>query len=340
MKLFKVCKLVNQLLLIVWTIQSIQSCTNCTIYMEYSSLFPVLQARNRLNASHTSKLKAQKELLAEKQRILQEKQRELETLKSKPPMTVTSQFQWQRDNEPASLEQFGTGSDEPDLFIAECRDQSTKSQEDSHMPIPMKEEIKVPMSSTSRKRHTSKFEAKTKQLVEEEGKSFRRMQSQQKHDNTTPGTADMKSDLDSNDPFQSTDLDTYRKSALNLHLEGPDVLVIPKEDAKWYESQTSQDASFEENQTPILSSLSSEGKERDIVQGSNWVKPFSSEQTLSRSGQKTGMKATRKVEFVKEALILNAALEGELQLLKECVEEVSTNTSFMFLLIMTLLFSN
>ena len=298
----------------------------------YSSLFPVLQARNRLNASHTSKLKAQKELLAEKQRILQEKQRELETLKSKPPMivTVTSQFQWQRDNGPASLQQLSTETDEPDFCIAERRDQSTKSQEDSHMPICMKEEIKVPMSSTSRKRHTSKFEAKTKQLVEEEGKSFRRMQSQQKHDNTTPGiTGDLKSDLDSNDPFQSTDLDTYRKSALNLHLEGPDVLVIPKEDAKWYESQTSQDASFEENQNPILSSRSSERKERNIVQGSSWVKPSSPELPLSRSGQKTGMKVTRKVDFVKEALILNAALEGDLQLLKECVKEVSTNIAIL-----------
>ena len=189
----------------------------------------------------------------------------------------------------------------------------------------MKEEIKVPMSSTSRKRHTSKFEAKTKQLVEEEGKSFRKMQSQQKHGNTTRGTTgDMKADPDPNDLFQSTDLDTYRKSALNLHLEGPDVLVIPKEDAKWYESQTSQEVPFEEDQYPMFSSQTSEVKKTKSIQTSSGANPFLPEKALSKSGQKTATKSTKKVEFVKEALILNAALEGDLQLLKECVEEVST----------------
>ena len=230
-----------------------------------------------------------------------------------PPGTATiaTQMLWRGDKETtASQYQGRIGISEPDFPGSEQLLLSQNNEGAIHTPIHAKQDGKALISSTSRKRHASKFEAKTKQLVEEEGMSFRRMQSQHKQkvvdkispiatNQTKPGP-----ETEDSEVFHSTDLDTYRKSAVHLHLEGPDVLVIPTEDAKWYESQNSEDPSLEDSQKLTTSSLTS---------------------IPSNSGeQKSGSKGTKKVQFVKEALILNAALEGDLTLLKDCVKEVSS----------------
>lgn len=74
----------------------------------------------------------------------------------------------------------------------------------------------------------------------------------------------------------------------------PALLTIPPPDTKWYE-----DDEF----TP---------------KGSEDTTPLGSEVTVAKE------KAEKHVKFEAEAIVLNAALEGELDLLKECIKKVGT----------------
>ena len=105
----------------------------------------------------------------------------------------------------------------------------------------------TPSKRSSKKRHSSQFQAKHRQLMEEERQAFR---------------------------HQS-------KGAWS---ETPSLLIVPPEDKKWYED-------------------------------SEWNLPH-----------KEGRRVKR-VRFEAEAIVLNAALEGELELLKECTRKVMIITS-------------
>ena len=113
--------------------------------------------RNRLNTSQNAKLKEQKQLLKEKQQLLAEKKKEVERLKA--------------TNQHALLAKSYTSSDyhkSPDRTL------SSSSREFNIMRTPpssaRQEQV---MSSASKKRHSSIFEVKTRQLVKEESKAFR-----------------------------------------------------------------------------------------------------------------------------------------------------------------------
>ena len=117
--------------------------------------------RNRLNTSQNAKLKAQKQLLKEKQQLLAEKKKEVERLKA--------------TNQHALLaEAYTTGSHHK----SSERIQSSPGREFNIIRTPpssvRREQV---MSSASKKRHSSIFEVKTRQLVEEESKVFRELYS-------------------------------------------------------------------------------------------------------------------------------------------------------------------
>jgi len=156
------------------------------------------------------------------------------------------------------------------------------------------------VSSVSKKRHTSKFEASAKKLVEEEGISFRTMHSQLKDD---PGI----------DEFVSTNLTEYSKAALDIHTEGPDVLVIPKEDDKWYEN----------SQDPPIRDITTLGIKNNTAKHGLVPLPTVTKEKVQSKPMKKEAFVNRKVHFSNESLILSAALEGELEVVKECVQKVS-----------------
>jgi hypothetical protein len=117
--------------------------------------------RNRLNTSQNAKLKAQKQLLKEKQQLLAEKKKEVERLKA--------------TNQHALLAEAYTTKE---LHKSPDRAQPSPGREFNIVRTPpssaRREQV---MSSASKKRHSSIFEVKTRQLVEEESKAFRELYS-------------------------------------------------------------------------------------------------------------------------------------------------------------------
>ncbi len=211
------------------------------------------------------------ELLAEKKKFLEQRQKELNEL-DQPLLTSTPLVNKTVTNVPQAKDSTSPLGQSQHSAIVEKRD-------------PM-------LLSTSKKRHTSKFEAKTKQLVEEEGISFRKMLSQMKLepvDTSSSRSSSSQSSLQTKheieDEAYPPSHNTDQSATIELQAEGPEVLLIPQEDKMWFMS------------------------DQDVP---------------SHSIISTGKRNTsRKVHFAKEALILNAALEGEMNVLKDCIKEVS-----------------
>ena len=120
----------------------------------------LLQLRNRLNAAQNTKLENHKEMLSSKQQLLAEKQRELEQLKRKQ-LLATKQ---------GHVTLSGRHVTPP---------KSTPHKEPfppaGSTPPTISPDHRTP-SSTSKKRHSSIFEARHRQLREEEGLTFRESQ--------------------------------------------------------------------------------------------------------------------------------------------------------------------
>ena len=128
--------------------------------MDKNNVF--LQVRNRLNTSQNAKLKAQKQLLKEKQQLLAEKKKDVERLKA--------------TNQHALLAEAYTIKE---LHKSPERAQSSPGREFNIIRTPPSSSARQEqvMSSASKKRHSSIFEVKTRQLVEEESKAFRELYS-------------------------------------------------------------------------------------------------------------------------------------------------------------------
>ena len=113
---------------------------------------------NRLNSSQNAKLKANKQLLKDKQQLLAEKKQERK-------LRVAANQQQALPADTCLMSDFDKSLN---------KEQSSPGRESSIMrtpPTSVRQEH-LP-SSASRKRHSSIFEVKTRQLVEEESKTFR-----------------------------------------------------------------------------------------------------------------------------------------------------------------------
>ena len=220
-----------------------------------------LQVRNRLNANQNAKLKAQKEVLSAKQKLLAEKKQELE----------------QRTRQQSLLDDHRKTSDlhkSPDRHsVLPGKDSDVKRTPPSASP--RREQA---VSSASKKRHSSIFEVKTRQLVEEESQAFRKLHSRRLDFDEIDG------DEATTDPQSQQELTDYKSA--------------DRVDKEWHISSS----------PPTVERLSSDSRTQATK--------------ISKKPRPTS-KSTKHVQFTAESLILNAALEGELELLKECTRKAS-----------------
>ena len=226
------------------------------------------QVRNRLNTTQTAKLEKQKERLREKQQLLSEKKQELEIRKSQHQAWSGSHNLISK-----SLEKHPSASPSREFIIRHTPSSAHASRR--------REQV---MSSASKKRHSSIFEVKTRQLVEEESKVFRKLHAKQL-------------DFDENDESEAIQQSTNDSSSTDHQTE----------DEQW-KSNTSP---LTANHLPA----------DHLPCGSGTLalkKALKSTQTSSTS--------KKQVQFTEESIILNVALEGELDLLKECTRKVRTTT--------------
>lgn len=199
--------------------------------------------KNQLNITISSKLMKVKDHLTKQRSVLENKKKEVEKLRG-----------WSMETHDASVRQAATF-----MNHAENKSQSHSKTKQAHShemsqfhssPSPMSLHT-VPgrraTPSSSKKRHGSIIEAKSRQLVEEEGLAFRQHQ------------------------IRQPSRDANKK---------PNLLTVPPPDSKWYK------------------------------------------ETAEPSQRSEVKKRSRRVEFDAEAIVLNAALEGELAIIKNCIRKV------------------
>lgn len=128
--------------------------------------------RNRLNASQNAKLKTQKELLSEKQQLLAEKKKELEQVKLAKP------------NQQTALGDSHVTYKSPDRRLTSQGGEFSIRHTTSLSVSARRDNVQ---SSASKKRHSSIFEVKTRQLIAEESQAFRQLQSKRLEFNAAEG---------------------------------------------------------------------------------------------------------------------------------------------------------
>ena len=212
---------------------------------------------------------------------------------------------------------------------------------------------KIP--STSKKRHASMLEAKTRQLLEEESSVFRESHHtpSPSHDSTRQkrGQPEAVKKLDfspsAGQPQSESEPDylgvspLYGPPTIPAEFADPDpvsmLLAAPEPNSQWYKSQDSPTLSYRQK---IEQAFEGTGELSMTTQypeakGNPNRKPTATEnlleevmsslekiheETKSREKRK---REVRKVHFCPGDVILNAAMEGDLDLLKHCVREVS-----------------
>ena len=207
------------------------------------------QVRNRLNATQNIKLKTQKELLSEKQQLLAEKKKELEQIKLRKQQAVSGD----RHVKYKSPERHPSNTQGREFTIR-------------HTPLSASGRREQAVSSASKKRHSSIFEVKTRQLVEEESQAF-----------------------------------------LKLHAQKLD-----------FDEEDDENNNITTQQPPIdYQQVSSTPSRVDHLPTNN-----SSTHIKKRGKTRTRLTLKKQVQFTADSIILNAALEGELDMLKQCTRKV------------------
>ena len=207
-----------------------------------------------MNHGLNSKLQKVKDHLKMQRKVLEERKREIETLRG-----------WDAVSHEATCQTSQTKTPSKPVFTFKPPGKSNAADSATLTPTPSS---KRGTPSSSRKRHASIIEAKSRQLVEEEGHTFRQQQTKQQPLPVGKGTW-----------HQDESTDGGAEKSPKPH--GTGLVGVPVPDAKWYE-------------------------ERGVVLG----------------GVGQAKREKRRVHFDAEAIILNAALEGELDLLKECIQKV------------------
>lgn len=206
-----------------------------------------------MNNGLNSKLQKVKDHLKMQRKVLEERKREIEKLRG---WDAVSHDATRQTNQPKN-------SSEPTFTFPPGK--SNPADSVTLTPTPSS---KRGTPSSSRKRHANIVEAKSRQLVEEEGHTFRQQLTKQQTPPTRKGVW-----------HQDESTDGGAGESPKLH--GTDILSVPAPDTKWYEGEG-----------VVLGGVSQAKHEK------------------------------RRVHFDAAAIILNAALEGELDLLKECIRKV------------------
>ena len=200
----------------------------------------------------------------------------------------------------------------------------------------------TPSSSTRKKR--AMFEARTRQHREAEAEEFRRQREEERR-----GQGERRGQASSREQGEGsgrvakqlkfsleTTEDTEPVTLLPSELiqEGQKLLTTPPPDSQWYLGEDSPELSYRDKIEQVLGGVTKvkdlHGDEQALLKGMG--KDFFSEvmssverrQSDSRpQGKRVAMETKeKKVWFSPEAIILPAALEGELETVQQCVEQV------------------
>ena len=182
----------------------------------------------------------------------------------------------------------------------------------------------TPSGSIGSRKRRAAFEARTRQLLEDEGEEFRRQREGERNKQQTI----RKLDFSSATPKTTTatppatppndTLTTFLPA--NMIEEGKKLLKVPKADTQWY--ITSSDKPSHEGGEAEVKGETDDHAHLSVVGGYFFNEVMTSlEQSVGGTGRER--KKRKRVSFSPEAVILTAALEGDLSTLKECVEKVS-----------------
>ena len=258
------------------------------------------QTRNRLNSAQSSKLQAMKKYLEEKQREV-----------------AGQKVAQQHDNQPAM-------SCDPSGMTTPPRSKgdSPHTQETpSHTPSGS-------ISGGSRKRRAA-FEARTRQLLEAEGEEFKRQREGERGGQgfirkLDFSTATSQATIASETTPPSDPMTNILPAGMIE--EGNRLLTVPEADTEWYIS-SSEEPSYREKIDRVLGGgMEVKGETGDhthlfVLGGDFFNEVMSSvEQSVGKEGRER--KERKRVRFSPEAVILTAALEGDLPTLRDCVEKV------------------
>ena len=205
-------------------------------------------------------------------------------------------------------------------------------------------------SSTLKKKAV--FEARTRQLNEAEAEEFRRQRRGEGEEGRGKGAAkklDFSSNVTPHEELQQA-ADTEPSSLLPSELmrEAARLLAVPQPDQQWYQGGGSPDISYRDKIDRVLggregraevegerknAAEAGEGEEEEGSVGgaggdffSDVMATFERRQSVGGATSTGSDKAVRpgvkRVRFAPDAVIMPAALEGELDIVRNCVEEV------------------
>ena len=186
----------------------------------------------------------------------------------------------------------------------------------------------TPSGSIGSRKRRAAFEARTRQLLEDEGEEFRRQREGERNKQQTVRKLDFS--LATPKTTTATPPATPPDDPLTTFLpadmieEGKKLLKVPKADTQWYIT-SSHEPSHQEKIEGGEAGVKGETDDHahlDVVGGDFFNEVMTSvEQSVGGAGRER--KKRKRVSFSPEAVILTAALEGDLSTLKECVEKVS-----------------
>ena len=205
-------------------------------------------------------------------------------------------------------------------------------------------------SSTLKKKAV--FEARTRQLNEAEAEEFRRQRRGEGEEGRGKGTAkrlDFSSSVTPHEELQQA-ADTEPSCLLPSELmrEAESLLAVPQPDQQWYQGGGSPDISYRDRIDRVLggregraevegerknAAEAGEGEEEEGSMGgaagdffSDVMATFERRQSVggatSTGSDKAVTPGVKRVRFAPDAVIMPAALEGELDIVRNCVEEV------------------
>lgn len=221
------------------------------------------------------------------------------------------------------------------------------SEEGTHS-LPSTPQSDLTPSTTHRKRAV--FEARTRRQLEAEAEQFRRQKAGKRRGGgrENGGGKVVAKQLE----FSSTAPEDREPISLlpsDLIAEGQKLLTVPMAESQWYRDNGSPDMSYREKIDRVLGG----GTEKDIAMDSVHKGHLLGDKPESRSAGKmegdffnevmasierqqsvggackqsvVKAKKPRKVHFSPEALILPASLEGELDTVRHCVQQVCGHT--------------
>ena len=177
----------------------------------------------------------------------------------------------------------------------------------------------TPSSSARKKRAV--FEARTRQLLEAEGEEFRRQREGERGGGRNRVAKQL--EFSSTTPPATPPGDHGSLLSADMLEEGQRLLSVPSPDHHWYRS--SPEPSYRDKIDRVLG-----GGAEVKGQSDNFFSEVmkSVEQRQSVGGVKKRRHTQKKVCFSPEAILLPACLEGDLETVMECIQQVSSSRCF------------